>query len=443
MLNKINEVIKELQSTNSATDKLNILSKYKNDISICNFFKYAYNPFVKFGVTSKNLQKNNKLSELEFFKDIFELCDKLSNRVYTGNKAIAMVNGFINQNNLYDELLYNFFDRNLKIGMNVKQINKALNNIIPVFDVALASIYEESKAEKYGLDNYIIQTKINGVRLVTIITYNSETKTAEAKSYSRTGKEFTTCKRIEDELLEYYNKSKYFGQNVVFDGEACIVDKDGKDDWNAIVSEIKRKDYIMEHPKYIIFDFMSLDEFTGVTESRNYSFRRDTMFKNFFGLDAEKFKYLQIIFATPYSFEKYCKLINTYVKTDKWEGLILRKDTAYKSGRSTDLLKVKLFKDAEYIVKGFDVTTKPMLKDEKMVETKCVGALKIELENGAICGVGSGMSDAQRIEWLEDPSKIVGKMIQVKYKELTKNADGSWSLQFPVITHIFDEERDF
>ena len=70
MLNKINEVIKQLQATNSATDKLNILSQYKADEDVCKFFKYAYNPFVKFGVTSKNLQKNNKLSELEFFKDI-------------------------------------------------------------------------------------------------------------------------------------------------------------------------------------------------------------------------------------------------------------------------------------------------------------------------------------------------------------------------------------
>ena len=103
-----------------------------------------------------------------------------------------------------------------------------------------------------------------------------------------------------------------------------------------------------------------------------------------------------------------------------------------------------MFKDAEYVVVGVEHTVKPMLVDDKMVDTPCVGALKILLENGSVCGVGTGISDAQRIEWYNNPNAIIGKQIQVKYKELTKNQDGSWSLQFPVLTYIFEKEnRDF
>lgn len=113
-------------------------------------------------------------------------------------------------------------------------------------------------------------------------------------------------------------------------------------------------------------------------------------------------------------------------------------------GRTTDLLKFKLFKDAEYFVVDIEETEKPMLNaDGKMEMCKCVGALKIKLENGSICGVGSGLSDEQRIEWFNNPSLIIGKQIQVKYKELTRNSDNSWSLQFPVLLHVFEEERDF
>ena len=448
-LDRLNAVVKELCATNKTNDKIVILSKYADDKEICKYFNYAYNPFYTYGVTSKNLIKNNNLSELEFFNNFFELLDLLRTRKVTGNKAISLVNGYINQNYIYEDLLYKFFDRNLEIGMGVTQINKALNNVIPVFDVALAGIFEESKKEKYKLEDYCIQHKLNGLRLVVIITHDKQSNTTSVKSYSRKGKEFTTCKRIEDELLAYYNKSKYFGQDLVFDGEVCIIDELGKEDWNRAVSEAKKKNYTMEHPRYTIFDFLTLEEFSGQKISRDYTFRRDNLFRNFFGLNHPEFQYLSIIFATPYTESRFNRLMKEYVETDKWEGLILRKmNVPYKAGRGTDLLKVKLFKDAEYIVTDVVYTEKPMLnKDGKMEMTKCVGALTFNLENGNECKVGTGISDTQRIEWYKNPNLIIGKQIQVKYKEKTKvlNANNVevWSLQFPVLTHIFDEKRDF
>ena len=202
----------------------------------------------------------------------------------------------------------------------------------------------------------------------------------------------------------------------------------------------------MEHPRYTIFDFLTLDEFSGIKQSRDYTFRRDQMIRNFFGLDnMDKFKYLNIIFATPYTVDRFNRLVKDFVETDKWEGLIFRRaDVPYKPGRTNDLLKYKLFKDAEYRVVDVEITTKPMLNDNgKMEDKECVGALVIQLENGNTCKVGTGLSDEQRIEWLHKPYEIIGKQILVKYKEKTKNADGTWSLQFPVLMHVFEEDRDF
>ena len=436
------KVINELQKTNSATEKINILSQYNNDVDICKYFYYAYNPFYLYGVSSKNLKKNCNLSELEFFKNIFELLDLLRTRQVTGNKAIALVNCFINQNNKYENLLYDFFDRNLNIGMAVKQINKALGNIIPTFDVALAATYDESKKDKYNLDKYIIERKMNGLRLITIITHDKKTNFTEIKSYSRKGKEFTTCSKINNELMEYYLKSKYFGQNVVFDGEVCIVDSTGKEDWNRAVSEAKKKNYTMHNPKYVIFDFLTLDEFSGLTISHDYTFRRDQMIRNFFGVNQKKFNYLDIIFATKYSDDKFQRLVHDFVETEKWEGLIFRKDCSYKPGRSTDLLKFKLFKDAEFIVEDITVTTKPMLVNGVMEQTECMGAVVITYKGNKV-QVGSGWTDEQRLEFFKNPNKIIGKQIQVKYKDETINNDKTVSLQFPVVTAIFEDKRDF
>jgi hypothetical protein len=75
MLNKFLTVVNELKNTNSASAKITLLSKYINDTDICKFFKYVYDPFFLYGVSSKNLKKNNNLAELEFFNDIFELLE--------------------------------------------------------------------------------------------------------------------------------------------------------------------------------------------------------------------------------------------------------------------------------------------------------------------------------------------------------------------------------
>lgn len=147
------------------------------------------------------------------------------------------------------------------------------------------------------------------------------------KSYYKDGTRAYFYGNMHDELLLYYKTSKYFGQNVVFDGVICFIDlaspdqRELVDDTDNILNSLKRKrkTYKAENIKYTIFDFLKLDEFTGKIPSHDYSFRRDQLYRNFFGLDnIKKFVYLNIIFATIYSWEKIDRLTNEYLNTKKW-----------------------------------------------------------------------------------------------------------------------------
>lgn len=441
MLEEIYTIITKLQNTNSQNEKLFILAQHKNNKDFIKFLKYCYDTNLLFGVTSDSLKKNPNLSTFEIFEDIFELCDLLINKKYTGNDAISLVNGFINGNNMYEEMLYNFFDKNLKIGINVTQINKVLGNIIPIFDVALAETYEEKKASKYNLNEYFIQRKCNGLRMITFITFNNEDGNTYIKFLSRKGKEFTTMSKIETELRDLYKNSHYYGTNIVLDGEICIIDPNGKEDWNRAVSEAKRKDHTIYNPMYICFDILTQDEFYGLSDSRKYEIRYMNL-KKFLSV-SYKLNHIQLIFSIPYTIDHYHKLLEEFVETDKWEGFIYRHNTKYYPGRTSHLLKYKLFKDAEFEVKGTIPTTKQMLNDKGIMEdTPCVGALLIDYKGHSV-SVGSGLSDKQRIDWFKDPSLIVHKTILVKYKEETKNQDGTISLQFPVLKYIYEDKRDF
>lgn len=89
------------------------------------------------------------------------------------------------------------------------------------------------------------------------------------------------------------------------------------------------------------------------------------------------------------------------------EGLMLReRDSAYTSGRTSDLLKVKRFKDGEARV----VAIEPGQGRHK----GRAGALVCALADGTSFKVGTGLSDAQR----EAPPEI-GAIITFRYQELT------------------------
>jgi DNA ligase-1 len=89
------------------------------------------------------------------------------------------------------------------------------------------------------------------------------------------------------------------------------------------------------------------------------------------------------------------------------EGLMLRQPgSRYEAGRSSTLLKVKTFHDAEARVVGH-------LPGEGKHKGR-VGSLRVALSNGLLFSVGTGLSDAERV----DPPPV-GSVITFRYQELT------------------------
>ena len=89
------------------------------------------------------------------------------------------------------------------------------------------------------------------------------------------------------------------------------------------------------------------------------------------------------------------------------EGLMMRQPGShYEAGRSSTLLKVKTFHDAEARVVGH-------LAGEGKHKGR-VGSLRVEFANGLLFSVGTGLSDAERAN-----PPAVGSVITFRYQELT------------------------
>ena len=121
------------------------------------------------------------------------------------------------------------------------------------------------------------------------------------------------------------------------------------------------------------------------------------------------------------------KWLNYAVSVD-WEGCMINLDDYYKCKRVTTLCKVKRFYTMD--LKVVDV-------EEGSGRLKgTLGALVVEFK-GNIVNVGSGYSDEQRTEIWNNREDIIGRVIEVKYKEITKDKKtGLESLQFPVFVQI-------
>ena len=247
-LKRLQKFVDEMKATSSLIEKKVIIDSVKNDEFITNALNYTYDPYKKYYVTSKTCKKNHVLlGHSNTYGSIFTLLDDLLDRVCTGHEAIANVNRFILENKQYEDLIFSIIDRNLEIRASDSVINKVIPDLIPTFDVALATKYEP-KFCNFENEVWLASRKLDGVRC--IIRKEGDVVTA----YSRQGNEFTTLQKVLDDVAD-------MDGNFVLDGEICLMDENGNEDFQGIMKQIKRKNHTIENPKYIIFDCLTLEEF--------------------------------------------------------------------------------------------------------------------------------------------------------------------------------------
>ena len=105
-LEKLQNLVDEMNVNNSTSDKIATLKKYDDD-DIKQLLRYVYSNFKNYYVSVKHLKKKADLhSYSKHYSDIIELLDDLDNRVITGNDGIAAVNQFINDNKITDQNIF-------------------------------------------------------------------------------------------------------------------------------------------------------------------------------------------------------------------------------------------------------------------------------------------------------------------------------------------------
>lgn len=419
---KILELIRRLQSTNGRNDKEFILKENSNNEELKKLFKYIYDPFLIYGIQGKKLRKLQKLSTGKSeFNHLFDVFEYLLKHPTGNDETVKKVVQFINNT---DDGLRDFYiqciTKSLKTGCSSTTINKCWGkNFVIKFEVMLAKKYEDYDSKIKG--EFAITLKLDGIRCVAIKENGS------VSFFSRQGQP------IED-LVELTEDFSRLPDNMVYDGELLLINTDdlSSDDLFRATQKVVRKDGVKKNVDFIMFDLLPLNEFK---QGKSKKIHADRLLDLIEGLDlseAEFIKKVPVLYSGRDKSKIY-ELLDKVVADGK-EGLMVSNALGfYTTKRSDSLLKVKKMHTVDLEIIGYEEGTGKNVGK--------LGAFIVDYK-GYPCGVGSGYTDEQRVEFWHRRNELVSRVIETQYFEESHSEKGNISLRFPVFKCLREEGKE-
>ena len=412
LLEKMEKMVKELTFTDSTLEKKRIIKKYG---SCRELLEIIYDKNYVFNVTgdrAHDFYVTHRNPVVREVKNIFHLLEMLNKRVISGHLALEYCDNYMAAYPGHIFLIIKILNKDLKCGISTKTIESAFNVKIDNFKVPLGYDYLKVPKPDFKQENWFISRKLDGVRVITV------KEKGEIQFFSRRGKTIETLGILKKEMKSLL---KDF-DNIVIDGEICLVDENGNEDFQSIMREIRRKNHEISKPVYYVFDFWELVYFKNHQDPYNFNTKLTILNKIF----RNKTQMVKVIDQVYLKDDDH--FLNLVDKIDpNWEGFMLRKNCPSLFKRSKNLLKVKMFYEKTLTVIG-------TMNGEKYINGKhqdCCSSLIAKYKDNKIF-IGSGLSDTQRLQFYQKPELIIGKKISVKYFEESRNKMGKVSLRFPV-----------
>jgi DNA ligase-1 len=410
-MKKVKEICEQLQATNGKKEKEFILNQNKDNQLLKRVLQFVYSPFILSGISDKKINKNVTNRVGRHFNNVIEVMNYLEENNTGTDEVISNIQYFIRCNYDLQEFYKEIFTKSLKVGCDSKTFNKVWgDNFIPEWEVQQA--YSIDKYTLKPNEWFSLSEKLNGNRG----TYY------DGKIISRQGKEIEGLDHIIADI-------KALGlEEGVLDGELKRNNMDGlSDNENFTIGTgiLNADNSDKSQIQFIIFDALSKEEFQKGIGNLNYKSRLywiEEMKKDIKRLDLQNIKVVEIYYSgtDQTMIDKY---LDKAVSEDK-EGLMLNRDVPYKCKRHNGILKVKRFYTMDLKVVDC-VEGSGRLKGT-------LGALVVDLKGNHV-NVGSGFDDATRQEIWNSRNDIIGRVVEVKYKEISKDKNsGLESLQFPI-----------
>ena len=416
-MEQVKEIIKLLRETPGTNDKISILKKNSENELLKNVLEYTYNPYKKYGISEKVI--NSISSSRTSSKTIFELLDILSlNNINDSLRSEigAFKNANIKDWDLYEKMIL----KDLRCNISSKTINKVWPGLIPTSETGVdvkCMLASKFDFEKPPSGNMFITEKLDGMRVWAMID-----DIGNIELYTRQGKLIEGCVQVENAISELGLS------NVILDGELLATDCSYKNVYKETIKRARNKNEVKTGLAFHVFDIITMEEYQNKMGTRRYSERRkilDTLHEN------EFVKIVPVLYIGN-DIDEVLKLLDEYRATGA-EGLMCNIDKVYEFKRSKGCLKLKVMQTMDLEIIGFQQGT------GKYIDK--LGALVVDFKGNSV-GIGTGFNDIDRQYIWDNRDKLLGRVVELRYFEITKDKNGIESLRFPSYVCIREEGKE-
>ena len=431
----VETVFNELAKHSKKTDKKKILIANKSNMRILDIFKCAYDPFTNYWIKKYNLTSFGTKTLGTDWLQIYNLLQELASRQIVGNAAIAKVESVLAEYDQFSQAVFEgILKHNLTLGISPDMINAAWPDAIIIYEAALAAKIEDRMPKikkEFDGKTWFASRKLDGLRCLSHVTKS------KGMIRTRNGNPYNTLDVLHKPLISIVQHLP--DDTYVFDGECCIMEN-GLENFQKILSEWNKDNWQIEHPKYMLFDFMTEDQFYMKEQSPIFSDR----YANILEMQANGWldpEFIEPVEQVPVTSEEQVNEMLERGLDLGWEGVVLRKNLPYQSGRTVNMLKIKPYDDDEFEVLDLETGVGSYeVKGKGMVKVDGVKRIIINYK-GTIVKVGSGLTMDQRKRWKDHPEEIIGKIVTIQYFHEIKNKDGIPNMRHPVLKAVYSGPR--
>lgn len=419
-LDLIYDFTTRLQSISGRNDKESFIKQYKDNEDVKQFLFYILDPMLVFGIQNKKLSKfvNSEKGESKF-NSLFE-CFKYLTEHNTGKDSdVRLIASYINsQDEKYRDFLIKAITKSIKLGANVKTINKALGEeLLTEFNVMLAHPYDKYADKIEGKTLYATE-KLDGMR---VIAFKNNGK---IDFRTRQGQQLLGLDDIESDLLQL--------NFDILDGEILIKNAEQYKD-RAVLQEtlkISRKDGVKKGLDFWIFDTITHEDFKNSKSKLTYSKRRELL-DELPVLELENIHVLPVLYKGEDIGEIQKILLE--LESKGLEGIMLNvSNSLYTLSRSQGILKMKTFA-------SFEDKVVNVFEGEGRLEGM-LGGIEMLYKGKYPLRIGSGFTDSERELYWNSPELIIDKIVEIQYFRESSNAKGGLSVSFPVFVTIREDK---
>jgi len=406
-------IIKEIKNENSTNNKQKLLKKYNNELFKKVLF-YTYNPFYTFNV--KKFNKDNNHSCECSLEDSFQVLDKLRKREITGHAAIKLVEDMYKclckeNAEVFDKIL----QKDLKMGVNVKLINKVFENLIPISPYLGAIPYDDKKFKKLLEKAPLIsQEKMDGM-FINLIKNDNQILTI-----SRSGKDLHLSDAFDlNELDEgvvitgelMVNGFDRYSSNGVLNSLKTIMTKKDegklsfKDEEKFYKSYRKTPKEIIEDIYIVAWDYIPYEKWSKGKDETPYMERFNKL------KESNKIKIVETRFISTFE-----EAMNHFieVKNKGGEGTIVKdKNVIFQNKKPNDIIKFKIIVELDMKIVGYLYGNKETKYENKINRLVC------ETSDGIIKTTTSGVDEKTMDLFTEMKDNLIGKIASVECSGLS------------------------